>query len=203
MTSSLTRRGVPKGDKRARTRKRLLDAALALTRETGFERTTLKDIAERAGMSTGSIYGNFKNREDLFMALAERQWDPIRPKFKPGDSFYQLMEATAAATIAALPDRRSAAPGALGFRAYALRNDEVRLRFSEAMAAGYKAGAAWLSGAFEPTELPMEADTLVRVIQALIEGLTFQRLLTPELCAEEVIFAAFRALAGPNYRAKV
>ena len=93
-----------KGDKRARTRARLLDAALALTREKGFEQTTVQDIAERAGVSTGSIYGNFRNRDELFMALAERQWGPIRPAYRPGASFADLMEATAAATVAAIAE---------------------------------------------------------------------------------------------------
>ena len=42
----------------------------------------------------------------------------------------------------------------------------------------------------------MPAEDLVRVVGALTEGLAFQRLLTPELIADEVIYAAFAALAG-------
>lgn len=190
-----SRSGRSKGDKRERTRARLLDAALDLTRENGFERTTLQDIAERAGVTTGAIYGNFRNRDALFMALAQRQWQPPRPKVKPGATFAELMEATAAATLAAISERQPAAVGALTFRAYALRNREVQASFSAAMAEGYEAGAAWLAVAFEPEELPMAPDLLVRVINALIEGLTFQKLLTPELIGDETVYAAFRALA--------
>ena len=36
---------------------------------------------------------------------------------------------------------------------------------------------------------------LVRVIHALIEGLVMQRILTPDLCPDEVFYAAFGALA--------
>jgi hypothetical protein len=36
---------------------------------------------------------------------------------------------------------------------------------------------------------------MVRVINALIEGLLFQRFLTPELMPDEVFYAAFAALA--------
>jgi AcrR family transcriptional regulator len=190
-----SRRGQPKGDKRERTRARLLDAALELTREKGFERTTVQDIAERGGVSTGSIYGTFKNRDELFMALAERQWEPPRPTFKSGGSFADLMEAMAVATLATIAQRGPAAVGALTFRAYALRNDEVRARFAEAMAGGYEAGAAWLAATFDEAELPMPPPVLVRVINALIEGLTFQKLLTPELISDEVVREAFRALA--------
>jgi AcrR family transcriptional regulator len=190
-----TPRGRPKGDKRERTRAALLDAALSLTREKGLEQTKLKDVAERAGMTTGAIYGNFRNRDDLFMALAERQWAAIRPRYKPGMDFRALMRATAEAMIAVLPERREAAVGALTFRAYALRHEEVRLRVSQSMARGLAAGAAWMADVIAADDLPMPPDQLAVVISALIEGLFFQRFLTPELVPDEVIYAAFDALA--------
>jgi hypothetical protein len=46
------------------------------------------------------------------------------------------------------------------------------------------------------TELPMPADSLVRVLHAMTEGLLFQRFLTPELFPDEVFYAAFAALAN-------
>ena len=57
--------------------------------------------------------------------------------------------------------------------------------------------AEWWRARFpDETRLPMPAEDLVRVIGALTEGLTFQRLLTPELISDELIYAAFAALAG-------
>jgi len=188
--------GPPRGDKRERTRARLLDSALELTRERGFEGVTLQDIAERAGVTTGAIYGNFKNRDALFIALAERQWASPRPVFRPGASFAELMESMAAATIASFADREPAAVGALTYRAYVLRTPEARTRFHDAMARGYEAGATWLKANFADDELPMAPDLLVRVINTQVEGLTQLRLLTPELCPDEVVYAAFRAIAG-------
>jgi len=185
----------PKGNKRDRTRTALLDAALALTREKGFEETTLQDVAERAGMSTGAIYGNFRNRDELFMALAVRQWAPIKPEFTPGSSFAELMHAVAKAVLASIPDRRPAAVGALTFRAYALRHENVRESFRDEMARGLAAGATWMESVFAADDLPMPAELMVRVINALIEGLLFQRFLTPELMPDEVFYAAFAALA--------
>ena len=41
----------------------------------------------------------------------------------------------------------------------------------------------------------MPADSFVRVVHALTEGLLFQRFLTPELIPDEVFYAAFEALA--------
>src|SRR4051794_40156374 len=108
-----SRRRKPKGNKRERTRTRLLEAARALIREKGHEHTTLEEIAERAGMSTGAIYGNFKNREELFIALGFAYWPPIKPQVKPGFAFADIMNAMAEATIAAIPDRNAAAVGRL------------------------------------------------------------------------------------------
>ena len=187
-------RGKPKGDKRDRTRAALLDAARALIREKGYERTTLEEVASRAGMTTGAIYGNFKNRDELFIALAEAYWAPIAPDVKPGASFADTMRAIARATIAAIPARQLAAGGRLTGMAYTLTHDEMRARVADVTAKDYAAGAAWLRAVVDERELPMPPERLVRVLHALIEGLTFQRLLTPELFPDEVFFAAFDAL---------
>lgn len=181
--------------KRERTRARLLDAALEVTREQGFEAATLQAIAARAGVTTGAIYGNFGSREALFMALAERQWAPIRPKVRAGASFAETMEALAEAVIDALAERRAGAANALKFRAYALEHEPVRVRFRQRMAEGYQAGADWMAQAFPREELPMPPQVLARVINALIEGLIVQGFMTPELTGDEEIRAAFRALA--------
>ena len=189
-------RGRPKGDKRDRTRAALLEAARALIREKGYERTTLEDVASRAGMTTGAIYGNFKNRDELFIALGQTYWAPVKPQVKPGASFSEAMRALAKATIAAVDERRPAAIGRLTGLAYTLKNPELRARVNEITQSSYVFGAEWLA-LFDRSELPMPPKHLVRVIHALIEGLVMQRILTPDLCPDEVFYAAFAALAVP------
>ena len=187
-------RGQPKGDKRERTRAALLESARALIREKGYERTTIDEVAKRAGMTTGAIYGNFKNRDELFIALGQTYWAPVRPKIKPGATFAEAMHALATATIAAVDDRTPAAVGRLTGIAYTLKNRELRARVAEITKSSYDVGAEWLR-MFEPKQLPMKPAHLVRVLHALIEGLVMQRILTPELCPDEVFYAAFGALA--------
>ena len=187
-----------KGDKRERTRAKLLEAARELIREKGYARTTLQEVAERAGMTSGAIYGNFKNRDELFTSLAEVYWAPIRPKVKAGASFAEVMQALAAATVAALPDRQKAAVGRLSGMAYTLTQDELRVRVRGITSQSYSAGAAWLRSAIDERELPMPPEHLVCVIHALTEGLVFQRLLTPELVPDQVFYDAFAALAVPR-----
>lgn len=189
-----------KGDKRDRTRAALLEAARQLIREKGHEAATLEAIAERAGMTTGAIYGNFKNREDLFIALAQAYWRPVRPKVKAGANFADVMLAIADATIAAIEDRKSVVVGRLTGMAYAIGNEEMRQRVLAVTRDSYDFGADWLSSVVPSEQLPMPAAQLVRVVHAMIEGLTFQRLLTPELISDETIRAAFLALDRTSVR---
>jgi AcrR family transcriptional regulator len=186
-------RGKPKGDKRERTRAALLEAARALVRERGYERTTLEKVAKRAGMTTGAIYGNFKNRDELFIALGQTYWAPVAPKISPGATFAEAMHALAKATLAAVDERRPAAIGRLTGLAYTLKKEELRSRVVEVTKDSYDFGTEWLRK-FDPAELPLPPDNLVRVLHALIEGLVMQRILTPELCPDEVFYAAFAAL---------
>jgi AcrR family transcriptional regulator len=190
----------PKGDKRARTRAKLLEAARELIREKGHDRTTLEDVARRAGMTSGAIYGNFKNRDDLFIALAGVYWAPIKPTIRPGSSFAEKMHALAEATVAAIPERRDAAVGRLTGMAYALTHEAFRAQVHAATAQSFAAGAGWLRAVADDGDLPMPAELLVAVIHSLTEGLLFQRFLTPDLVPDEAFYAAFAALARPPGR---
>lgn len=194
-TTEFSARRKPKGDKRDRTRAALLEAARAVIREKGYERTTLEDVAGRAGMTTGAIYGNFKNRDELFIALGQRYWSPITPQLTPGATFADAMHALAKATLAAVEQRRPVAVGRLTGLAYTLKSPELRARVNEITKRSYELGADWL-GTFDARELPMPPEHLVRVLHALIEGLVMQRILTPQLCPDEVFYEAFAALAG-------
>ena len=190
-----SRRRGPKGDKRDRTRATLLEAARAMVREKGYARTTLEAVARRAGMTTGAIYGNFKNRDELFIALGQTYWAPVTPRLKPGATFAEVMHAMAEATLEAIPERTTAAVGRLTGLAYTLTSPDLRARVREITAGSYELGAEWLRTLGDQRELPMPPEQLVSVIHALIEGLVLQRILTPELFPDEVFFAAFEALA--------
>ena len=189
----LSSRRRPKGDKRDRTRAALLEAARSLIREKGYERTTLEKVAARAGMTTGAIYGNFRNRAELFIALGQKYWAPVVPKVAPGAPFAEAMQALAKATLAAVDERAPVVVGRLTGMAYTLQNHELLERVREVTKSSYEMGAEWL-GAFDSAELPMPPEQLVCVLHALIEGLVLQRILTPALCTDDVFYAAFAAL---------
>jgi AcrR family transcriptional regulator len=186
----------PKGDKRARTRALLLKATAELIRERGYDHTTLSAVAERAGMTSGAIYGNFKNKEELFLAVAAGAGSLIIPAVKAGMTLAQVMHAMAQAVIAAIPRRRALIVGTLGFHAYALTHEALRARVLAATTKAYRAMAAGLRAATPESALPMPPEHFVAVTHAMTDGLLLHRFLTPELVTDEMIFAAFAALAG-------
>ena len=47
------------------TRLAILDAAIRLTRQVGFDKMTIRDICTAAGVTTGAFYHHFSSKEDL------------------------------------------------------------------------------------------------------------------------------------------
>jgi len=57
------------------TRAKILDAALELFKERGYEETTMRAIAEAAGVAVGNAYYYFRSKELLIQAFYERSHD--------------------------------------------------------------------------------------------------------------------------------
>ncbi len=55
----------------------LLDAALDLFVERGYASTRLEDVAKRAGVSKGTLYLYFINKEELFKAVVRENIVPV------------------------------------------------------------------------------------------------------------------------------
>ena len=64
-------RAVPQRAASEETRRQILDTALALFRERGFEATTIRDIASAAGLSLGAAYYYFPSKEAIVGAYYE------------------------------------------------------------------------------------------------------------------------------------
>jgi Transcriptional regulator len=54
-------------------RDKLLDAALAVFSELGFERATLNDVADRVGATKGCLYHYFESKEKLLLELVRER----------------------------------------------------------------------------------------------------------------------------------
>jgi AcrR family transcriptional regulator len=64
-----TRHRPTRAEKKAETRRRLLDAAAAVFIRRGFQGASVDEITAEAGFSRGAFYSNFDSKEELFVAL--------------------------------------------------------------------------------------------------------------------------------------
>jgi len=64
-------------EKSQRSKERILEAALGLFSSQGYRATSVRDIAEAAGVSTGNVYHHFPDKEALFLTLLDQYWTAI------------------------------------------------------------------------------------------------------------------------------
>ncbi|HSO33608.1 MAG TPA: TetR/AcrR family transcriptional regulator [Labilithrix sp.] len=79
LTASGERRALPgprpsrRDDQARETKRRLIGATVGLLAEVGWRRTTIEQIAERAGVAKGTFFVHFKTKEAIVLTLVEAQ----------------------------------------------------------------------------------------------------------------------------------
>ncbi|MDO8321625.1 MAG: TetR family transcriptional regulator [Phenylobacterium sp.] len=180
--------------KRQRTRERLIAAALEVVAEKGFVAASLDEIAARAGLTKGAIYGNFAGKSDLMFAVAASQSLSLEPAPAPGAALAEQLAAAADALVALLPRAGGLQRLNAEFQIYALTDPDLRAR----SAAVYLARFDRLTERTQTAHgerLAMPARDLVMALQALTLGFIHQHQITPEAVTEQTIRSAFDALA--------
>lgn len=129
--------------RRERTRERLLDAAFEVFARLGVQSASIEAICEAAGFTRGAFYSNFASKEELFLALTERE---TRAQLTALEAAADTVDAetvttrdglrAAVRTVVAsvMPDRaakRSWSVMALEFEMLALRDRQVAARYAE------------------------------------------------------------------------
>jgi len=71
-----------RAEKQAETRRRIVEATLGLHQEVGPARTTVAEIARRAGVQRLTVYNNFPNETELFDACGQHAME-INPPPDP------------------------------------------------------------------------------------------------------------------------
>jgi AcrR family transcriptional regulator len=88
----MTRAAATSPKKSEETRARILEAALVLFRERGFEKTTMRDISRQCGMALGAAYYYFDSKEALVMGFYERAQRDLDPLLQDALSKTQGLE---------------------------------------------------------------------------------------------------------------
>ena len=57
--------------------RRIVDSAIELAEQGGFEAVRLRDVAAHAGVALGTVYKRFRSKEDILVAAIEREFGPL------------------------------------------------------------------------------------------------------------------------------
>jgi TetR/AcrR family fatty acid metabolism transcriptional regulator len=174
-------------DKEAK-RGRLLESAATCFARSGYDATSMEEVAEAAGVSKGSLYDYFDNKEDLFYAVFDwvqrRLGEATVAQFAPGLSASEQILRGVDAGIAGMAEQIGLYPVSLEVWAAAARSG-TRGRFADAMRrlyAQYRALFAELmragqaSGEFATN---LNVASLSAVLVGAIDGMLLQYWLDP------------------------
>ncbi|MFH8219790.1 TetR/AcrR family transcriptional regulator [Streptomyces sp. NPDC018057] len=67
-----------KQQRRGNTRQRIQDVALELFAEQGYEKTSLREIAERLDVTKAALYYHFRTKEEIVVSLFEDLTQPLQ-----------------------------------------------------------------------------------------------------------------------------
>jgi AcrR family transcriptional regulator len=188
-------------ERRAETRERLLDAAAVVFNRLGYHAATLEAVADAAGYTKGAVYSNFATKQDLFLALVERDSEA-----RVGATEAALGAVSFEQAIALAPDalRRQAAADevrdvlSIEFWLAAMRDPALRERLAianrEALARYGKVMDERVRRAgIEPG---FTGSQLAQLANAFTSGLLLQYYLDPEGTDLDAAVRALRRIAG-------
>jgi AcrR family transcriptional regulator len=182
--------------RRQQTREYLLQAAAEVFAERGFHAATLDEVAAAAGFTKGAVYSNFKNKEDLFLALLEdsygREIAALKDTLARSDIPPEERIGDFVALIGGELDRAPAGTLYLEFYLYALRNPAARARMNELEQEDIRAIAAILEAERKKRGIRDDepAEQAARIIVALFRGIFMMRTANPEAAGKELLEAA-------------
>jgi AcrR family transcriptional regulator len=180
---------IPNAERRATTRRKLTDAAIATVARRGFHAATVDAIAEAAGYSVGAIYSNFGSKDDLFLAVFDEHlaWFESVLADVPDDL----------APLERLLDERDQLLVFMEFWGHAVRTPKVKRRFAQRMARMRGHVAALIQQRAQAQGIELDDATAERfalLALALARGVALERLADPRAVPDGLLSASLDGL---------
>ncbi|MBG9794502.1 TetR family transcriptional regulator [Paenibacillus dendritiformis] len=171
------RRRLTQEQRKQETRQLLIESAIEIFAQLGFHGASVDKIAEHAGFSKGAVYAHFKSKEELFLAILERQMQlqvgHIRQVIERQHSISQFINAMDACFGSVKKRNRTWNMLYIEFLLYAMREEAVRHKWSRMLTES----VAQISGSIkqlmsrEKGGTPLSADDIAWTILSLENGL--------------------------------
>ncbi len=187
------------------TRSRFLQAAEKIFARDGFEAAKLEEIAAEAGYTRGAFYANFNTKEDLFLAMLEREIttriESVRKHVAKYKEPSQKLSALRDFWLDMCLDRRWSVL-ALEFKLFAVRHPEVKARLAAMHRNLVSSGVEILQQIMNEVgrKLPVPAYAVGQALYAASSGLSLEHMLDrtamPEDAIRKIMQSLFDALTA-------
>jgi AcrR family transcriptional regulator len=181
------------------TREGLVAAASKVFARRGYHKATVEEIAAEAGFSTGAVYSNFDGKEELFLALADRQVAERVAEIRTVAGAASSGGEGAAPQIRTFLERDPDWPLLFyEFWSLSVRNPDLQDELAKRRDAIRDALAEALERVAEELgfELRFPAPALATAIAASLNGLAFERAADPEALPDDVFAEFITAVLG-------
>jgi AcrR family transcriptional regulator len=179
--------------------RRIVDAAGAVMARVGYAATSMKDVAQEAGVAQGLIFYYFESKDDLLLAVVQSLCDAVAQESR--DAFAAAADAPplvrAWTALHAAHDRMASEPARQRLLIDMISLSATDSRMREHLADLYASLIAVTTTMVEelnrevPTPMPVATSDFATVIIAALDGLALFQLIEPEKDHE----AVYRALA--------
>ena len=174
------------------TRTRLIQAAEKIFARDGFEAARLEEIAIEAGYTRGAFYANFKSKEDLFLALLEREIssriDAVERRINQFREPEARLRAFREFFLTVSQDRRWSLLS-LEFKLFAVRHPEVKTRLAalNRRLVGSRVGIFQEIMEESRRKLPASTSAVARSLSAVANALALEHMLDRTVISEEAL----------------
>ena len=188
--------------RQVQTREQVIAAAARVFARRGYHRATVEEIASEAGFTIGALYSNFAGKEELFLAIADRQTQAqVGEIHAIADVAEGKGDPSAEATdqIRAFLDADPHWPLLFyEFWSLRVRNPELQGELAKRRDAIRDALAETLERVAKQLgfELRFPAPVLATAIAASVNGLAFERAADPDALPDEVFAEFVTAVLG-------
>lgn len=184
-------------ERRAETRRALLEAAAELFAQRGYDAVSLEEIAARAGYTRGALHYNFAGKHELLLDLLDE-------RLAARGSALPQTSSTPQEIVAALPYDREFSLLFLEFATAAARDPAIGAALRERLTTGRRENVPATARLLEHLELPAAAaEDLLHLVGAFVNGLAIEALAGEDLdelnrrfsLLLELVFAGLRAVS--------
>ncbi|MDN6320973.1 MAG: TetR family transcriptional regulator [Marinobacter sp.] len=172
------------------TREQLIDAAEIVFHRKGVAQTSLNDIAKEAKLTRGAIYWHFKNKQDIFKAMLDRQtltFEQINPALEASgeeDSLARLQQSILHVIhdIEHNPHRRLVYEIIFQKCEITAQNEPIGSLLKENALIGSERMREAFNTAVQNRKLPqnLDTDSAITHLQVQVTGMVYLWLLMPE-----------------------